>query len=329
VRRFDQRALRGRAVGAGLGEAGRDDHETTRAGRGRVGHGRSDCLRRYGDQRQINRTGGLRGRPVGRKTSHALGSAMNGDDRAAVPAIAEVAQHRRADALAAGARAVDRDRARADQAGDRPRLGAVLAALLHLAGLLGRGDREAQMHHAIGVLALDLISGVAEDAQHAAVVREHLGDEPGDAVLASGIGQVLEQDGSDAPALVRVLDHERHLGFGRVGSEPLVPSNGHDPWTADDHQRFALPVIDVDEPFEVARGDAGVRREVAQVPGPIAHPGVELHDGRRVLRADLAHVDGASVREQYVRALLHGHLLNRGGRTGRDRAAGRPPSGSP
>src|SRR3712207_9509147 len=52
-------------------------------------------------------------------------------------------------------------------------------------------------------------SRVGEDAQHRAVGREDLGDEPGDALGAGGGGQVLQQHRADAAALVRVLHHER------------------------------------------------------------------------------------------------------------------------
>ena len=46
--------------------------------------------------------------------------------------------------------------------------------------------------------------------------RQHLGHEPGDAVLRRRGGEVLEQHRADAAALVRVLDHERDLGVRRV-----------------------------------------------------------------------------------------------------------------
>ena len=44
------------------------------------------------------------------------------------------------------------------------------------------------------------------------VVGQHLGDEPVDAALAAGLGEVLEQQLADAAALVGVLDQERDLG---------------------------------------------------------------------------------------------------------------------
>ena len=43
------------------------------------------------------------------------------------------------------------------------------------------------------------------------VVGQHLGDEPVDAALAAGLGEVLEQQLRDAAALVGVLDEEGDL----------------------------------------------------------------------------------------------------------------------
>jgi hypothetical protein len=82
------------------------------------------------------------------------------------PGVAQVTQQSGADALPAGAGAVDGHGARGQQPRDGARLGAVLPIPLHRLGPLGRRDREGQMHHTIGVLAVHLVSGVGEDAQH-------------------------------------------------------------------------------------------------------------------------------------------------------------------
>jgi hypothetical protein len=158
----DQRALCHGALGAGLGEAGRDHHQATRAGCRSVGDGVGHPFRRHRDQRQIDRGAGVGGPPVGRQARHPLGAAVHRHDRPGETAVAQVTQHGRADPLAAGAGAVDRHRPRGQQPGDRPGLGELLPGLLHLAGPLGGRDREGQVHHAVGVLALHLIAEVAE-----------------------------------------------------------------------------------------------------------------------------------------------------------------------
>ncbi len=83
---------------------------------------------------------------------------------------------------------------------------------------VGGVDRELEVHHAVVVLARDAVAGVAEGLDHPAVVGQHLGDEPLDAALAAGLGEVLEQQLGDPAALVLVLDQERDLGLARRAS---------------------------------------------------------------------------------------------------------------
>ncbi len=45
-----------------------------------------------------------------------------------------------------------------------------------------------------------------------------VGDEPLEATLAAGLGEVLEEELGDPAALVLVLDEERDLGVCRAGS---------------------------------------------------------------------------------------------------------------
>ena len=69
------------------------------------------------------------------------------------------------------------------------------------------------VHHAVLDAAHRPVAGVAEGLDHPLVVGQHLGDEPLDAALAPGLGEVLEQELADAAALVGVLDEERDLGL--------------------------------------------------------------------------------------------------------------------
>ena len=81
---------------------------------------------------------------------------------------------------------------------------------------VGRVDRELQLITPSSKPLTSLVAGVAEGLDHRLVVGQHLGDEPLDAALAPGLGEVLEQQLADAAALVGVLDEERDLGLARA-----------------------------------------------------------------------------------------------------------------
>ena len=80
---------------------------------------------------------------------------------------------------------------------------------------VGRVDVELERHHALLAAARDLVALLAEGLDHPPVVGQHLGDEPVDAPLAAGLGEVLEQQLPDPAALVGVLDEEGDLGLAR------------------------------------------------------------------------------------------------------------------
>src|SRR5262249_22979196 len=160
--------------------------------------------------------------------------------------------------------------------------------------------------------------------QHGPVLRQYLGHETGDAGLPGRLREVLEQGRADAAALVRVLDDERDLGVGRVHAQPLVPAYGDEVVAQRRHQCLPVGVVDVDGPFEVTRGDTGVRGEVAQVAGPVGEAGVQRYHQVGVVRRDWSHVDGRSVGQEHVDGA---HGVSPAGRTGRARAGGRPPAG--
>src|SRR5207247_1353286 len=64
------------------------------------------------------------------------------------------------------------------------------------------GDREAQLDLAAAQLAHDLESCVAEDAERRTVVGHHVRDEALDPRLAGAGGELLEEPGSNPPALL-------------------------------------------------------------------------------------------------------------------------------
>ena len=75
-------------------------------------------------------------------------------------------------------------------------------------------------------MPVDLVAHLAEDLLHPGVGRQDVGDERTDAALATGLGQVLQQQLADAPALVGVLDEERHLGL--VVADRVVAADADD-----------------------------------------------------------------------------------------------------
>ena len=82
-------------------------------------------------------------------------------------------------------------------------------------------DRELELEHALVVGADDAVAGVAEGLDHPLVVGQHLGDEPLDAALAGGLGEVLQKDLGDPATLVLVLHEEGDLGL--AGLHDVVP----------------------------------------------------------------------------------------------------------
>ena len=121
---------------------------------------------------------------------------------------------------------------------------------------VGRLDRELQRHHAVLDVADQAVAGVAEGLDHPLVVGQHLGDEPLDAALAAGLGEVLEQQLADAAALLGVLDEERHLG--PAGAVALVAAERDDPLLERDHEGHPLHVVDLGEPLTSRSESLGI-----------------------------------------------------------------------
>jgi len=135
--------------------------------------------------------------------------------------------------------------------------------------------------------------------QHLAVLGQHRGGEPRDARLAGRLGQVLEQHGGHAAAVVLVVDEEGHLG---VAARPVAVVAGHaDQVVADQpDERHAIDVVDVGEALHVALGEPGPRREEAEVDALRRLALVEGHDALGVVGADGTHGHGAAVGEHHL-----------------------------
>ena len=108
-----------------------------------------------------------------------------------------------------------------------------------------------------------------------------------DPVRAGDGGEVLEQEGGDALALVLVVDLERSVGVVAAGPA-LVARPGDELAEALDDQRGPIDEVDDGEVLEVGTGERRLRREVAAVPALRRLTGVEGGQGRRVGRVGSA-----------------------------------------
>ena len=203
-------------------------------------------------------------------------------------------------------RADDDHRRRVQHAAHRPGLGAVLAVGHHRERPVGGVDVEPDGHDAVLGALPDLVPGLLEDGDHAAVLRQDLRDEPPHAPLARGRGEVLEQHGPQAAALVGVRDVERDLGL--VGADAVVPGDADDLVLAvrsrparHGDQSHPVDVVDGDQPRQVALGQPLQRGEEPQVGRPLRLPDVERLERVGVVRPQRAHVRGRAVVQHDVR----------------------------
>ncbi len=150
---------------------------------------------------------------------------VDGVEAAGEAAVADVVEDAAADAAGGAAGADDGDRAGGEQPLHGAGLGALLARVLHGQGTVGGFKAELQAHHAVLEAALLGVPGVGEHLDHLGVGGQHLGGEPADAAFSGDRGDVLQQGGGDAPALMGVLHQEGDLGLvgvraGRPGRPP-------------------------------------------------------------------------------------------------------------
>ena len=232
VRRADQRPLGGRAVGAGLGEAGRDDHQAVHARRAAASATTAATASGgHRDHRQVDRRPRRRP-PTGTRAApppcDALG--CTGTTAPGVTAVAQVPEHRRADALPGGAGAVDGHRraGASSRAIERASVRCSRPRCTSSATSVGR-DREAQVHHAVGVLALDLVAEVGEDPQHRPVLPAAPRRRSGDAVLAGPRRPGAPAAPSRCPGPGRRPPPRTPPRPPGPRAEPLVPADRDDP----------------------------------------------------------------------------------------------------
>jgi hypothetical protein len=80
----------------------------------------------------------------------------------------------------------------------------------------GRRQLELDLHDTFDVAPCHLEAGIAEDAQHCEVLRQHLRDEPVDTFLAGMHCEALEQPAADPAPLHVVRNRERNLCARRI-----------------------------------------------------------------------------------------------------------------
>jgi hypothetical protein len=176
----------------------------------------------------------------------------------------------------------------------------------------GRGlprQRELQLDHAALEMRPPREADVAQELKHALVLRQHFRDEAADAARARRGRQQLEQQRPDAPPLVGVLDLEGDLGD-IAGRLAFVARDPDQPVAVERHQRLAALVVDRRRVLDLARGEVGVRREVAEVDALLGQAAVQGDEGGRVALPDRAHLHAAAIREHLLarpRERHHGH----------------------
>ena len=188
------------------------------------------------------------------------------------------------------------DRARQQQPGDRPAVGALLAPLDGVEELVGVLERRSRGRRHRCRSAAGPASPPGEHGEHRPVVGQHLGGEADDAVGPGDGGEVLEQQGGDALALVAVVDLERDVGVVAAGP-PLVAGPGDELAVALDHEGDAVDHVDVREVLQVGVAERRLRREEAPVDALVGLAAVERGERRGVVGADRAHEHALAVAE--------------------------------
>jgi hypothetical protein len=156
-----------------------------------------------------------------------------------------------------------------------------------------------------------------------------LGHEPVDAVGPRCGGEVLEQHRAEAPALLVVVDHERHLGHRPAAvvdrmRQLLVAGHGDDLVVEHGHHGEAVDVVERGEVLELAIAQLVLRREEPEVDGFGRQPFEERPVRRRVGRGDGSDAHHAAVGQRHhvvpLRRVTGGGLgvqvgFGRGGRS--------------
>lgn len=296
--RGDHSSLQFGTLVAGLGEArGDDEHRLDPVGRALLDHlgGRFRGNRDHGE---IRGAGKIFEGPVRLDPCDLVRLGVDDPEVARELRRGDVADEEMAGGVAFAAGADDHHRGGVEDRAHAQGLGPVLPRGLNLDGSCRRIDVEVHGHDTVVETARDLVAGGLEDLQHRTVLRQHLGGEPAEPQIPGSSGEMFEEDRADAATLVGVGDVEGHLGGG-LGD--LVEAPDSDDVGADEHDhRHPIPMVDVDEPFEITFGQAGQRGEEAQVDGlrrlSLVHP----RQGIGIGRDDGAQMSGSAVAQDDI-----------------------------
>ena len=251
---LEQSALRPR-----LGETGGHDDGPEHPRRAAGGDGVEHLFRRHRDDGQIDRTGGAgQRRETGDAGDH-LRFRVDPHDRTGEPGMPQIAQQQIADRALPSARTDHGHRSRGQQRGDRPRLTPMLPRLHDVPGGLGGADVEVQFDDTLVHRLGRFVAGLFERGEHPPVGRQDLCDEPRDPPLPSRSGEVFQQDGPQASALMVVTDHECDLRLRPI--DPVVATHPDDLPGHQRDQRDPVHVVNIREPNEVLLRQSGVRSE--------------------------------------------------------------------
>ena len=227
-----------------------------------------DGVRHRGDRRVRRHTGHL--------VAFGVRLRVHDAEPAVVPARPDRVEDRAAQTAAVTAYADHGDAGGRQQ---RPQRAGLRAPLAPVGGVQRRGRHVgAQLDGDLAVRRAprDREAGPAEHAEHAVVVAQHLGLEPGQAVRATQGGEVLEQQDAEPASVVLVGHQERHLGALAVHDlgrgQPGNPAADHR-----DH-RGRVGVGLVEEVLDVAPGGVAAGGEEAQPQGVLGDAGVEVEE---------------------------------------------------
>ncbi len=313
-------ALAFTALGAAVGVPGGDDDETLYAVFAALGDGLGDVLGGYGDDRQVDRAVDVADRAVGGHPVEfplPLGEGLvHGVEAAREPGVADVAENAAAHAAGVASGADDGDRAGREQPLHGACLGAVFARVLHGEGAVGGFEVELQTDDAVLEAALLGVPGVREHLDHLGVGGQHLGGEAADAALAGHGGDVFEEGGGDAAALVGVLHQEGDLGLvggcGRgysVRADPVVAYGGDELAAHCGRESHPVHKVVVREAVDVLGGQARVRREEAVVLRLVGDLLIEADQALGVINGDGPDARGATVAQHHVGFPVGGILV--------------------
>ena len=299
------------ALDARLGEPGGDHDERPDARAERLVGGGQHGVRGDADHGEVDGIGDLRDRPVSAhpRDGHAL--AVDGVGGSEEVRLDDVPEELAADRAATARCADDRDAVRLEERPERCGHGDVVPLRDTFLEQLRAGDREDHLDLSALELARQLEAEGREHAEHLAVVRDDLGDEPLDPMVGGAQRQLLDEACPDPALLVGVRDGERAFRGGGV-AEPHVARERDDPLGAVLDQRAqqcpALAPVGVDDLVDELRPETREAVE-PQVEALLRERSEEPEDRFGIGPGGRAEPKRAPVAEDHVDDVLHAVIV--------------------